>query len=37
MSDKVIVLYEGRITGVLEGESLNEENIMRSAVGIGKV
>ncbi len=34
MSDKVIVLYEGRITGVLDGENLNEESIMRCAVGI---
>jgi ABC-type sugar transport system ATPase subunit len=36
MSDRVVVLYEGRGTGVLEGEDLNEENIMRCAVGIGK-
>ena len=36
MSDKVIVLYEGRITGVLEGPDLNEENIMRCAVGLNK-
>jgi ABC-type sugar transport system ATPase subunit len=34
MSDIVIVMYEGRITGVLERDDLCEENIMRCAMGL---
>jgi ABC-type sugar transport system ATPase subunit len=35
MSDRVIVMYEGKISGELIGEMINEENIMRLAMGIG--
>ena len=34
MSDRVIVMYEGRITGELSGENITEENIMRLAMGL---
>lgn len=34
MSDRVIVMYEGEITGILSGEELTEENIMCLAMGI---
>jgi len=33
MSDRVIVMHEGRITGELTGERITEENIMMLAVG----
>lgn len=33
MSDRVIVMHEGRITGELERDELNEEAIMQLAVG----
>ncbi len=35
MSDTVIILYEGRVTGTLGGADITEENIMRRAVGMG--
>jgi ribose transport system ATP-binding protein len=33
MSDRVLVMHEGRITGVLDKEEANQEKIMRLAVG----
>jgi len=33
MSDKVLVMYEGKISGKLIGENITEENIMHYAVG----
>jgi ribose transport system ATP-binding protein len=33
VSDRVAVMHEGRVTGVLEREDCTEENIMRLAVG----
>ncbi|QUH25841.1 ATP-binding cassette domain-containing protein [Serpentinicella alkaliphila] len=33
MSDRVLVMHEGRITGCLEREKANQESIMRLAVG----
>lgn len=33
MSDRVMVMHEGRITGCLEHENANQESIMRLAVG----
>ena len=36
MSDKVLVMYEGRIMSELTGNDINEETIMRYAVGFGK-
>ncbi len=32
ISDRVMVLHEGRVSGTLEGEAVSEENIMRLAV-----
>lgn len=34
MSDRVLVMYEGRISACLEGDQINEEKIMRCAMGI---
>ena len=34
MSNKVVVMYEGKISGILESENINEESIMRAASGI---
>jgi len=34
MCDRVLVMYEGAITAVLEGDMINEEKIMRCAMGI---
>ena len=34
MSDKVLVMYEGKISAELTKENISEENIMRGAVGI---
>lgn len=34
MSDRVLVMYEGKLTGQLTGANISEENIMRLAVGI---
>lgn len=34
MSDRVLVLYEGKISGILEKEELTESKIMRRAMGI---
>ncbi|MFC0470961.1 sugar ABC transporter ATP-binding protein [Halalkalibacter kiskunsagensis] len=34
MSDRVVVMHEGNVTGVLDGEDLNEEKIMTLASGI---
>jgi len=36
MSDRVLVMYEGGISGELTGADINEETIMRYAVGFGK-
>lgn len=36
MSDRVLVMYEGQISGELTGSGINEEDIMRLAVGLGK-
>jgi ribose transport system ATP-binding protein len=33
VSDRVAVMHEGRVTGVLERAECTEENIMRLAVG----
>jgi ribose transport system ATP-binding protein len=33
VSDRVAVMHEGRVTGVLTREETTEENIMRLAVG----
>jgi len=33
VSDRVAVMHEGQITGVLEREDCSEENIMQLAVG----
>jgi ribose transport system ATP-binding protein len=33
MSDRVIVMHEGRVAGELTGGALNEENVMRLATG----
>jgi ribose transport system ATP-binding protein len=35
VSDRVAVMHEGRLTGVLERSGCNEEAIMRLAVGVG--
>ena len=32
MSDRVVVMHEGEITGIVEGKEINEETIMRFAV-----
>lgn len=36
ISDRVVVMHEGRITGELKREAANQENIMKLAVGIEK-
>ena len=36
MSSRVIVMYEGRISGILEKEDLTEERIMQLGMGLGK-
>lgn len=36
MSSRVIVMYEGRISGILEQEELTEERIMQLGMGLGK-
>ena len=33
LSDRVVVMHEGRVSGVLEAADLNEQNVMRLAVG----
>ena len=33
VSDRVAVMHEGKITGVLERADCNEENVMNLAVG----
>jgi len=33
--DRVIVLYEGKVSGILAKEEMSEESIMRCAVGLG--
>jgi ribose transport system ATP-binding protein len=33
VSDRVLVMHEGRLTGILEGEDRSEPNIMTLAVG----
>jgi ribose transport system ATP-binding protein len=37
VSERVAVMHEGRLTGVLERPSCDEETIMRMAVGKGTV
>jgi len=37
MSDRVIVMREGRIAAELEGDALSPESLVRHAAGIGKV
>ena len=34
LSDRVVVMREGRMTGILEQEQISEESIMRLAVGV---
>ena len=34
MSDKVVVMYEGKISATIEADDIGEENIMRAASGI---
>ena len=36
MSSRVIVMYEGRISGILEKAELTEERIMQLGMGLGK-
>lgn len=36
LSDRVAVMFEGRIQDILEGDELEEETIMRCAMGLGK-
>ena len=33
ISDRVAVMHEGRLTGILERKECTEENVMRLAVG----
>jgi len=35
ISDRVVVTHEGRVSGVIEGDDISEENIMRLASGGG--
>ncbi len=37
ISDRIYVMYEGRITGILDGDEASEELIMRYASGIGSI
>jgi ribose transport system ATP-binding protein len=32
ISDRVVVMHEGRVSGVLQGDAVSEENIMSLAV-----
>lgn len=36
MSSRVMVMYEGRISGILEKEELSEERIMQLGMGLGR-
>jgi len=36
MSDRVVVMHEGRVTGILEREQCDENTIMRYAAGLGE-
>ncbi len=36
MSDKLLVMYEGKVTAILSGSEINEESIMTAAVGMRK-
>jgi ribose transport system ATP-binding protein len=36
ISDRVAVMHEGRVTGILSRDRCSEENIMRLAVGGGE-
>lgn len=36
MSSRVLVMYEGQISGILEKEDLREESIMQLGMGIKK-
>lgn len=37
LCDQVLVMYEGRVVEILEGEEISEETLMRAAVGKGRV
>ena len=34
ISDKVVVMYEGKVSAIIESKDISEENIMRAATGI---
>ncbi|MFZ4216118.1 D-xylose ABC transporter ATP-binding protein, partial [Pantoea endophytica] len=34
LCDRIIVIHEGRMSGEVTGEAMNEENLMRLAAGI---
>ena len=36
MSDRILVMYENKISGEISKEEISEENIMRLAVGMSK-
>ena len=36
MSSRVIVMYEGRVSGILKKEELSEERIMQLGMGMDK-
>lgn len=33
MSDRIVVIYEGKVTGIIEKEKANQGNIMTLATG----
>ncbi|MGY6172515.1 sugar ABC transporter ATP-binding protein [Candidatus Mycoplasma pogonae] len=36
IADRVIVMYKGKITAELKGQSINEENILKNALNLGE-
>ena len=34
LSDRVLVMREGRVAGIVEGDALTEETIVRLAMGV---
>ncbi len=36
MSDRIVVLHEGKVTGEISGEEISEENVLSLAIGGGK-
>jgi hypothetical protein len=36
MSDRVVVMYSGKVTAILEADEVTEENVMTAATGIWK-